>query len=148
MENPSRDPRVIELSRLLRALPFHTKAARKESFRNPDGVAFKLQNLRQLATGRGFSNVSNMDRAVWAELGVDRAKVKELAELIRAGSKVAAEYEHDEDDDDDDEGFAEGRTVTVAHKRRERKKGIRMKLIKKRKQAGSPYMRNLQYSPA
>lgn len=46
----SNDSRVKGLSELLRSFPYHTHAARKESFRNPDGVAFKLQNLRQVAT--------------------------------------------------------------------------------------------------
>ena len=42
------DERVQTLSQLLRALPYHDRASRKETFRNPDGVAFKLQNLRQV----------------------------------------------------------------------------------------------------
>ncbi len=56
-----------------------------ESFRNADGVAFKLQNIRQVATGKGLGNVSRTDRAVWKELGNDPKRVKELGELIRAG---------------------------------------------------------------
>lgn len=46
------DERVIEVSGLLRSMSFHDKAARKPSFRNPDGVSFKLQNIRQVATGK------------------------------------------------------------------------------------------------
>lgn len=49
---PGNDSRVQELSELLRRFPYHANASRRESFRNPDGVAFKLQNLRQVATGR------------------------------------------------------------------------------------------------
>lgn len=51
----SKDERVCELSRTLRAFPHHRLAARTESFRNPAGVAFKLQNLRSVSTGRGLS---------------------------------------------------------------------------------------------
>src|SRR5262245_1062151 len=58
------DDRVQALSELLRAFPYHSRAARKESFRNADGVAFKLQNLRQVNTGKGLGNFSKMDRAV------------------------------------------------------------------------------------
>jgi 5-methylcytosine-specific restriction enzyme A len=81
---PSRhDPRVIELSKVLRRLSFHREASRKKTFRNPAGVAFKLQNLRQVATGVGLGHVSAMDRAVWSDLGRDKAKVSQLAALIR-----------------------------------------------------------------
>lgn len=52
------DKRVQTLSELLRRFPYHAEASRQESFRNPDGVAFKLQNLRQVATGKGLGNVS------------------------------------------------------------------------------------------
>src|SRR5581483_8043912 len=65
----SSDPRVLALSELLRSFPYHSRAARQASFRNTDGVSFKLQNLRQVATGKGLGNVSNMDRAVWKEFG-------------------------------------------------------------------------------
>ena len=66
------DMDVKALSSLLRRLPYHEEAARKPSFRNPDGVAFKLQNIRQVATGKGLGNVSQMDRTIWSELGHDR----------------------------------------------------------------------------
>ena len=51
------DPRVVQLSKTLRQLPIHPAAARKDTFRNPEGVAFKLQNLRSVATGKGLQNV-------------------------------------------------------------------------------------------
>src|ERR1700687_641779 len=63
------DARVQKLSSVLRRLPYHGAESRKDSFRNPDGVAFKLQNLRHVATGKGLGNVSETDRAVWAEFG-------------------------------------------------------------------------------
>lgn len=50
------DPRVEELSQTLQRLPYHGGAARQPRFRNPAGVAFKLQNLRQVATGKGLGN--------------------------------------------------------------------------------------------
>src|SRR4051812_38214481 len=63
------DNRVTALSQLLRNLPFHDETARRPTFRNPDGVVLKLKNLRQVATGRGLANVSEMDRTIWNELG-------------------------------------------------------------------------------
>ncbi|WP_321170701.1 hypothetical protein [Embleya scabrispora] len=40
------DERVIELSRLLQKLPFHPEATRGETFRNADGVAQKISDIR------------------------------------------------------------------------------------------------------
>ena len=129
----SSDQRVIEVSELLRALPYHDQAARKPSFRNPDGVSFKLQNIRQVATGKGLGNVSQMDRKVWNELGSKRNEVKRLANLIKAGIDIAS---WEKDDPDEELEFAEGRTVTEAHKRRERNPNLRRKLIRKRRKSG------------
>ena len=70
------DARVVALSKLLRVFPYHANAARRESFRNPDGVVFKLQNLRQVATGKGLGNVSRTDREVWGELGNNQRRVR------------------------------------------------------------------------
>lgn len=71
------DPRVRSLSELLRAFPHHSEAARKESFRNPDGVAFKLQNLRQVATG--------IERGDIESLGLGFYKKLELLALLHRG---------------------------------------------------------------
>lgn len=73
------------LSTLLRAMPYHAQAARQPSFRNPDGVGFKLLNIRQVATGRGLANVSAMDRQVWSDYGEKPEVVRKLADAIRAG---------------------------------------------------------------
>jgi 5-methylcytosine-specific restriction protein A len=82
---PSRgDPRVAALSQFLRSLAIHPPHKKKESFRNPDGVRFKIQNLRAVKTGRGLGNVSHVDRSVWGELGANPQLVKHLAEQIRS----------------------------------------------------------------
>lgn len=122
-------PEVIALSTLLRSFPYHTEAARKPSFRNPDGVAFKLQNLRQLATGKGLANTSKTDKAVWESFGADPASTKKRAELIRQAIRVP----QDPDEGIDEEVFLEGRSATQAHRRRERSKKLRKKLLEKRK---------------
>lgn len=77
------DPRVVALSEELRALQIHPPNKRRETFRNPEGVAFKLQNLRAVATGRGLTNVSAMDRDVWAEFHDEPVKISVLAAGIR-----------------------------------------------------------------
>ena len=129
----SSDERVQALSDLLRAFPHHSHAARKESFRNADGVAFKLQNLRQIATGKGLGNTSKMDHQVWAELGSSRGRTKELANLIRSGIEIVGSIKYETDDN---EAFIEGRVVTEAHLRRERDSSIRKRLLAQRKKSG------------
>lgn len=133
---PSReDARLQRLSKLLRRLPYHGAALRKESFRNPDGVAFKLQSLRQLATGRGLGNVSETDRRVWAEFGSYPDKVKQLAGLIRAGLAVTESIQEAHENNEEDE-FSEGRVLTELHKTRERDPNLRKRLLASRRRIG------------
>ncbi len=122
------DERVKELSALLRRFPHHLEASRKESFRNPDGVAFKLQNLRQVATGRGLGNVSATDRAVWLEFGDSPEATKAVAHLIRAGVASAEAHELAPPDFE----FVEGRVVTELHSRIERAPKLRERLLAQR----------------
>lgn len=125
------DERVISLSEELRSLPYHREASKVASFRNPAGVAFKLQNLRQVAGGQGLAHTARTDRDVWEQFGSDSPSTKDAAATIRAGLKLAAQ---DETTDEDFE-FAEGRAVTEAHKRIERNRTVRKKLLKSRKAA-------------
>ena len=130
-----KDARVEKLSRFLRSLPYHGAALRKESFRNPDGVAFKLQNLRQVSTGKGLGNVSEMDRRIWSEFGSQPDKVKQVAGLIQAGIAVAQSLEESFDGSDEEE-FFEGRVVTELHKRRERDRKLRERLVSAKRSLG------------
>jgi 5-methylcytosine-specific restriction protein A len=131
--NPSaKDPQIIALSNTLRALPYHGEAARTPTFRNPDGAAFKVQNLRSRETGKGLGNVSRMDRDIWDELGTNPVEVARLAALIRAG--ITADYQTASlaVDEAEDVEFYEGRLLTQSHLRRERSAGLRKALLKKR----------------
>lgn len=125
-----RNARIRELSEVLRTFPYHAAAARNESFRNPDGIAFKLQNLRQVATGKGLGNVSRTDREVWAEFGTNPELTKEAAQLIRTGIQIINEVR---EDPPIYEAFAEGRIVTETHLRRERDPKLRDRLIQERR---------------
>lgn len=126
------DERVKALSEVLRRFPYHAEASRKESFRNADGVAFKLQNLRQVATGKGLGNVSETDRAVWFEFGASPAATKSLANLIRAGITASEDSEPVREDVE----FVEGRVVTELHTRREREPKLRARLLSSRHSSG------------
>lgn len=127
------DERIGDLSTYLRNMPNHLNAAKKESFRNRSGVTFKLQNLRQIATGKGLGNVSDMDRQVWKELGSSPLKTAELAETIR---KSVAIYKELDEAEDYELEFREGAVVTRLHKTRERSTSLRKQLIKDRLKKG------------
>jgi 5-methylcytosine-specific restriction protein A len=128
------DPSVIELSETLRALPYHEENARRPTFRNPDGVAFKIQNLRSVDTGKGLGNVSNTDRMIWQEFGARPAEVGRLAALIRQSLK--SELSRETEPELDDEEFYEGRQLTRLHYIRERNAKVRAKLLSARRDAG------------
>lgn len=128
----SSNERVRDLSKVLRCIPYHVVASRQESFRNPDGVVFKIQNLRQVATGKGLGNVSKTDRAVWTEFGASPDKTKLLANVIRA-SVIVSEASNPIQEDIE---FAEGRLVTELHTRREREPKLRSRLLSSRRGAG------------
>ncbi|MFN7106998.1 MAG: HNH endonuclease [Brevundimonas sp.] len=132
-KNPSaRDPLIITLSDTLRALPYHGEASRMPTFRNPDGAAFKVQNLKSRETGKGLGNVSRMDREVWNELSDDRVEVARLADLIRDGIAASKQVSPSPVDESEDVEFYEGRLLTQRHLRRERSSGLRRALLKKR----------------
>ena len=132
-KNPSaKDPLIIALSQTLRALPYHGEAARRPTFRNPDGTAFKVQNLRSRETGKGLGNVSRMDREIWDELGANPTEVTRLATLIRAGIAADHQVAAAEVDQAEEIEFYEGRLLTQRHMRRERSAALRRALLKKR----------------
>lgn len=62
-----RHPKVIELSRLLAAAPWHSPSSRSPTFRNPSGIALKLQNLKSIDNGRGMRNSAAIDREILNE---------------------------------------------------------------------------------
>ncbi|MBB3195787.1 HNH endonuclease [Roseateles terrae] len=133
----SNDSEVIALSQRLRALPVHQGAAKRDSFRNPDGVAFKLQNIRQVATGRGLGNVSALDKAIWQEFGERPELVQRLVDAIGAAVERGEADEMNVAAIDDDEVFAEGRVLTALHRTRERNRKVRGLLLDERQQTGT-----------
>ena len=128
------DSRVKALSETLRGLSVHPAESRVDSFRNPDGVSFKLQNIRQVASGKGLANVSQVDRDIWAQFGAKPDIVKQLAKdivsLAGAGTTPPGDaVVYQNGDSGDDDVFMEGRVLTSYHRRRERSRALRKKLI-------------------
>lgn len=117
---------VGELSTLLQAALIHPIEKRRPSFRNPDGVALKLQNLYSaIDPTRGLSS-SALDRELVAEYPRLRAMdVAALASLIReaiARGEAAESLP-------EDEVFVEGHLLTSRHRSRDRR--LRKKLLGK-----------------
>jgi 5-methylcytosine-specific restriction enzyme A len=133
----SDDALITELSRELRGLPIHEVALRNATFRNPDGVAFKLQNLRQVATGQGFGNTSANDRNIWEEFGSQPGTVARLANSIRDAAKEMEKLSDAPWNSDDDVEFFEGRVLTKLHRIKERAHGLRKKLLAARRRLGA-----------
>jgi 5-methylcytosine-specific restriction protein A len=116
-----KDPRVVELSGVLNALP-HT-AGDAETFRNPNGVAMKLANFLALDPnypGAGLRAGGSRDGEVWDAWTDRRDECRALAASIRAGVATAALPQELEED----EGRPEGAIVLTAHRRRERSSAV------------------------
>jgi 5-methylcytosine-specific restriction protein A len=126
------DPRVLELSTLLAQAPWHRMPTRGATFRNPDGIALKLQNLKSIDTGRGMPNASTIDRRVLNEF-VDRPKdLSAIAASIRSGIELAQGLAIGRADLELEVVFTEGRLLTAIHLWRERDPRLREALLKNR----------------
>jgi 5-methylcytosine-specific restriction protein A len=129
------DPRVKELSDLLRTIPLSPDVKRNDRFRNPDGVRFKLQNLWSVETMRGLKNISAMDRTIMAQFVNKPELIQKMATAIRLALKIDAEGLKKPYFEEDTE-FSEGRILTEVHRRRERHPGLRRALLAKRRKSG------------
>lgn len=78
-------PEVRKLSALLREFPFH-RGTKNENYRNPNGVAKKLGNLRRCDPeddAAGLPRGSKLDKEVWEEFSaVDRERLRRAANAI------------------------------------------------------------------
>ncbi len=116
-------PDVVALSALLNQLPIHSKELREANFRNPAGVALKVENLRAYDAertdgGKGMPRGGQGDRDVWAEYG------HRLDELAKDAAAIKLSLDLPYELPDDDEGFAEGKVLEHVHKRRERNRTL------------------------
>jgi 5-methylcytosine-specific restriction protein A len=100
-------------------------------------------NLRAVHTGKGLTNVSAMDRAIWGEFGNKREELFGAATLIRN----TIEDPGVELNLTDEEEFSEGGLLTRRHKSRERNKNIRKKLLSARKTKGQLVCEMCELSP-
>jgi hypothetical protein len=124
-------PEVIALSNILNALPLHAVRPDARRFRNPAGVAMKLNNFRGLDPtyhGTGLSHGAKADKVIWDEFAHDRERLYAVAAAIRDFATAPKALLPDLDGEEC--GAVEGEVLLREHRMRERDRG----LVSKKKQ--------------
>jgi 5-methylcytosine-specific restriction protein A len=133
---------VGQLSDFLRNCPIHPPHLRNSKFRNPDGVYMKMQNLLscELPPGRKGLITTRTDRAVWDEFVNNPKGAIETAQAIRANLKTLATLTTAEPigSEDVDSEYAEGNLTSRIHRRRERARGLRKRVLARAREGGRP----------
>lgn len=128
------DPKVVELSELLRRLGIHSPENYGPDFRNPNGVARKTADIAtQHPDYQGKpTHGGRHDASVLEEFLRDPDAMSQLANAIREAAEDSAESATDELGDLDlgDESADEGRVLERRHLARERDPKLRASKIK------------------
>ncbi len=78
----SRNPKVIQLSKLLNNLPIFKERPDAEKFRNPNGVSLKLSNFQHFDKeyeGKGMDAGSKLDEELFNEFVGQKEKLRAIA---------------------------------------------------------------------
>lgn len=81
------NPKIIELSKLLKELPIHEKIPNPETFRSANSVSLKLSNFQAIDpsyTGAGMSSYSKLDKNIFFEFCNDKALLTTTASKIKS----------------------------------------------------------------
>ncbi len=128
---------MIALSETLKVLPIHHATERWDSFRNAAGVAFKLQNIRQAASGKGLKHTSKLDRELWDLYSHRPEEISRVADATVAASSMHAVLSPEVDAVTEEETFLQGAILTATHHRRECDPRARKKVLENRLKAGT-----------
>jgi 5-methylcytosine-specific restriction protein A len=136
------DPRAVELSELLRKSPEHPSTVRQPTFRNPNGVVRKMQDLQsRMPDYKGTpTHGSKLDRDVLHEFRAEPVGMQALAERIRTAIRrsEAAPYIVSEVTADPEMAAYEGAVAVAAHLTRERDRSLREAKLQSVRSAGRP----------
>lgn len=116
-------PEIVELSRVLNALPIHSHRPDATRFRNSNAVYMKLCNFLRFDStyaGKGLQAGSSLEEKVWNEFADDQRRLAETAAAIRDQADQGRIEESPKITIDDEEEFPEGRILFRAHRSRER----------------------------
>lgn len=140
-----KNPKIIELSQILNALPLFYNKPDEARFRNPNGVALKLSNFLPFDpnyTGKGMTRGSRLDKEVFNEFKDKKDELRSIASEIKkivADNDLNAKIHFIEEDEVSyEDSVAEGQALYKLHKLRERNREI---VIQKKDQALSLYGR-------
>jgi 5-methylcytosine-specific restriction enzyme A len=128
---PAEDPRVIELSELLRQMTIHPKNGRREDFRNANGVGRKTADIATALPGyRGKpTNGGRLDKDVIAEFLARGETMHALAESIRSSLANGEPDGFPGEVGYDGESEMEGRYLLRWHAYRERNPALRRRKL-------------------
>lgn len=122
-----KNPKIIELSKTLNALPLFPDRPDEEKFRNPNGVTLKLSNFMPFDPnykGKGMTGGSKLDKEVFEEFVNQKERLKFIAAEIRSIADspelVKKIYEIEEDEQTKTDSVMEGQVLYKLHKVRER----------------------------
>jgi 5-methylcytosine-specific restriction protein A len=122
-------PTIQELSSLLKKLPIYPIDLRKDNFRSPASIVFKLCNFRSLHSPRGLANASQNDREIFEQYKNNPTELRHTAHQIKENALLIDESMGIDQDVLEEETFAEGKILTYLHRHRERSPSLRKKLI-------------------
>lgn len=129
------NPKIKELSEILRVLPLHQQFNRTSTFRNPAGVVMKLNNIRSIDPdfkGQGLKRGAKVDKLTFEEFVKNKDDLrtisKNILEIIKNDKLRIKLTPYISNDETILEGM-EGRILQGYHKYRERDP----KLIKSKK---------------
>jgi 5-methylcytosine-specific restriction protein A len=137
---PATDPRVIELSALLRRLPLHPVEDRSPDFRNVNSVARKTADIatnRPGHTGRATNSGAPTKRVI-AELTAQPELMHQLALSIRDAEGRGDFEPLTAPVPDEEEGAAEGRLLIRRHVAYERDRALRRRKLQEALREGRP----------
>lgn len=127
----ARNPKIIELSKVLNQLPLNKEKIDKAKFRNPNGVGLKLCNFLALDpnySGKGMQSYSKLDYEVFKEFIDNKKLLHNIANTIRAVvNDIATSSELNQisvEDEEFSDEIKEGKIIYKLHKYRERNSKI------------------------
>jgi 5-methylcytosine-specific restriction protein A len=134
------DPRVIELSGLLRRLPLHPQKLRRDNFRNTNSV---LRKTADIATNRpGYPGRPTRGglptKQVIAEFMADEAAMNVVAQMIRQAEAQGEFARLETPVADEEDGATEGRLLIRRHVIYERDPSLRRRKLAAVRRAGHP----------
>jgi len=126
-----KNPKIIELSKLLNQLPLFGNSRDKTTFRNPNGIVLNLANFKALDPnykGKGMRSYSKLAEEIFNEFRLDLPRLNHIANEIKAIASNPVLLDEitivGDDEVTDADCVTEGQVLYKLHKVRERNRKI------------------------